>query len=169
MPTPTWVPGQILTASDVNNWLVVDSVIKPLDTGRASNTTIADDPDLQIALAANSSYRLDGMIFYDGLNSVTLGGMQFTWSGPSGYAMEYAMPGRMNQSQTYTIPLSQIGSDVVQGGTVGVSSTLGLAINGIVIVGGTAGTLKFRWAQIGSTSTITTVRANSLLTVQRIA
>ena len=66
MPIPTWSVGQVLAASDVNNWFVPLTVVKPSDTARSSTTSMTNDPDLQLTLQGSATYMIQGVIFYDG-------------------------------------------------------------------------------------------------------
>src|SRR5215470_15294427 len=52
--------GDVLAAADVNEYLThTKYASKPADTNRASTTTLANDPDLTLAVDANKSYRLE--------------------------------------------------------------------------------------------------------------
>ena len=58
MAIPVWVPGQILTSSDVNNWLAPNVAVKASDQSVASSTTLVNDTALVLNLAANATYVL---------------------------------------------------------------------------------------------------------------
>src|SRR5215469_16636505 len=87
-------PGDVLAASDVNEYLVnTKYVIKPADTSRASNTTLSADPDLTIAVDANKSYYLNATVMFTAVNGT--GDLKWAFTVPagtvfSGMLVEYA-------------------------------------------------------------------------------
>jgi hypothetical protein len=177
MTLKSWNVGDVLTASDMNVWTIPIAVIKPSATARNTTTTLADDPDLQLAVAASSSYMVQGVIFYDGASmssSSDPGGLKWTFSTPAGATGQYFIA-HQNASGNFTGSYSAFWSDAnqnwTQAATQGVSIANGLcgALTGVLQVAGTAGTLTFRWAQINSSGTNTHVQAQSYLVGQRIS
>jgi hypothetical protein len=165
--TPTWTPGEVLTASDVNTWFVPVTVVKPSTTARASTTTLADDPDLVLALGSNASYYISGVIFYDG-PTANSSDLKWTFSVPSGSNGQYFVP-HQNLSGSFTGAFASNWTDTLTANTNGVGSTMCLYISGISQTGGSAGNLTFRWAQNSSNGTNDHVQAQSFLTAQRLA
>lgn len=166
MPLPTWVPGQILTASDVNTWFVPIIALKTAQTSRASNTTPSNDPDLTVPLAASASYIINAAINYDGGTGASYGGIKFTWAVPSGANFSYNVT-RQNPSHVFVGAFNSIGSDVISADTTGVSSILVLGINGLINTG-SAGNLVFQWSQDTSSGTNTHVDAFSFISATRV-
>lgn len=171
MAVPTWVPGQILTASDVNTWFVPITRIKPGDTARASTTTFANDPDLILPVAANSTYFVQAVLFYTG--AATMGsGFKYTFTVPTSATGMHG-DSYQNSSNIYVGDIAYNWTDTPQpqGGawTDGVTSFLNVKISGILVVAGTAGNLTLQWAQFTSSATNTTLRANSFLAASRIS
>lgn len=165
--TPTWTPGEVLTASDVNTWFVPVTVVKPTTTARSSTTTLADDPDLVVALGSNASYYISGVIFYDGPTATT-SDLKWTFSVPSGSNGQYSVS-HQNLSGAYVGAFASNWTDTVTANTNGVGSTMVLTISGISQTGGSSGILTFRWAQNSSNGTSDHVQAQSFLTAQRIS
>lgn len=168
MARPTWVPGQVLTASDVNNWFTGPAAIKTGTTSRASTTTPTNDPDLTIALASSASYLIVAAINYDGGTGGSYGGMKMTWAVPASANFQYNAT-RQNPSHTFVGAFTSIGSDVLSCDTTGVGSTLVVGVSGVITTAGTAGNLVFQWAQDTSSGTNTHVLPFSFLTAARIA
>jgi hypothetical protein len=166
MAIPTWVPGQILTSSDVNTYFVPHVIIKPSTTARASTTTLANDPDLVLALASSASYAINGVIFYDG-PSAGSSDIKWTFTVPSGGSGQYFIP-HQNLSGQFTGAFASNWTDTLTANTNGVGSTMTLPVGGIFQTGGSAGNLTFQWAQNTSNGTNTHVQAQSFLVATRI-
>jgi hypothetical protein len=172
MTVKQWAVGDVLAASDMNVWTVPIAVIKPADTARNSTTTVADDPDLQLPVAASSTYQVTGVFFYDGPSTGT-GDIKWTWTVPSGAGGQYSCD-HQNISGSYAGAFANNWTDgpgltSTQANSTGVGTILTLTWKGILVVVGTAGNLTFRWAQNTSSGTNTHVKAQSYLVAQRIA
>ena len=166
MPIPTWSVGQVLAASDVNNWFVPVTVVKPTDTGRSNTTSMTNDPDLALTLQGSATYMISGVIFYDG-PSAGSSDIQWTFNPPTGAAGKYWCA-RQNLSGAYAGAFTFFWTDTVTANTNGVSSNMVVPITGILAMGSSSGTLHFLWSQNTSNGTNTHVQNNSFLTAQRI-
>jgi len=165
---PVWAVGQVLTASDVNTWLVPGAVVKPADTQRSATTTMTADPDLVIAVTANATYYISGVIFYGGVNGTPgTDGLKCTFAVPASTTGQL-FNNHMNLSQTFTQPLATNWTDTTTAGTTGVANIFCLGISGSLLTAGTAGNLTFQWAQAASNGTNLTIKANSFIVAQRI-
>lgn len=167
MAIPTWVPGQILTSSDVNTWFVPIAVIKPSQTSRASTTTMTNDPDLFLGLAGSASYTINGVIFYDGATASS-SDIKWTFTVPSGSNGQYYVA-HQNLSGAFTGAFQSNWTDTLSANTNGVGSIMCMAIQGIIQTGGSTGNLRLQWAQNSSNATNTHVNAQSYLVATRIA
>ncbi len=169
MAIPTWTPGQILTASDVNTWFVALNVTKGADQSIANNATPANDSVLVQALSANTKYTFTCVIIYSG---GTLGAadlkFQFgiptsaTWKGIAAFVGT----GGGGISGAY---IDQTTSPASQAGTNGVGFKRAVHVQGVVTVAGTAGNFSFQWSQGTSNATATIVHADSYFSLWRIA
>jgi hypothetical protein len=173
MPVPTWSVGQVLAASDVNNWFVPLTVIKPSTTSRASTTTLTADPALTLTLSAGASYEVHGLIFYTGLNAG--GYLGFNWTVPASGAFSYlatvAMQGGgVDGGYNNNVAGVEYGAATTVGPcwTQGPGVLLCAQISGLA-TGGTGGALTFNWAQFVSNGTATTINQNSYLIATRIS
>jgi len=172
MPIPTWVPGQVLSASDVDQWFVPQAVVKPSNTSRTNNT-ISADPALTVSLAAGGLYEVRCMIFYNGLSGG--GYLEWNWTVPSGGAFNYQpfYPRQNGGNDTGYNATDEAGVEAAAATNVGPAWTGGpLAIKTAFMTGlasgGSGGPLTFNWAQNVSNGTATQVMANSYLIAQRI-
>lgn len=128
MAPPTWVTGQVLTASDVNTWFVPLAAYKTIATTR-NTLTVAPDPDLQLTLAGSAFYEVHAGI---GFNCAS-GGISYNFSITSGTAGFYVLASAAITNLWNVL-------------NTGTSSTVGgLSIKGLLATG-TAGTFAFQWA-----------------------
>ena len=174
MPLPTWVPGQVLAAADVNSYFVPTAVIKPSSTSRSSTTTLTADPALTITLAAGGTYEFRCMLIYNGPSAA--GYLGWNWTIPSGgfmgYLATYAIEGGGGDQgyQIGQVAGVELGAASVNGPawTSGTSQPWIAYMTGIV-GGGTGGAMTLDWAQFASNGTATTVQQNSYIAATRIA
>jgi len=177
---PTWTVGQVLTASDVNSWFVPLVSYKAAATTRANNTTLSNDPDLQLSIPANTVYAITAYIDYSTASTSGIG-LKFalsSWAGIGGHwGAVYKVFGD-TATTTGAGPASAVdfawGDQASNTGPWGSAATPGdglfhtVLIEGTLIVGGTAGTLAFQWAQNTGNATAASVNTGSRLSAQRI-
>jgi hypothetical protein len=173
MATPrTWVVGEVVTAAlmnaeirdQLNSLITVQpiSAVKSADTGRTSTTTLASDPHIVLAVAANATYLLDGWFEYDG--AFGAGDLKMDWSLPASAALRWAPFGNASgdTTQKHTTGSVEAGVTTASVGTYGVGATRNaVAPRGYLTTGATAGNATLRWAQNASNATATTLRAGS--------
>lgn len=208
MAFKTFTAGSVLTAADVNDYLMEQTVIsctsgtrpaspnegmtiyetdtnrymfyngaawdyvfgasirKTADESVTSSTSMQDDNELLIAVAANTNYIFEGFIIYDG---ATAGDIIMGWSGPAGSTIEWFADSLINSATTGVDAVARTyqTTGTPSGGALGAGSNVFANPRGIIQVAGTAGNLQFRWAQLASSGTATRVRAGSMLTVRR--
>ncbi|MEV4846140.1 hypothetical protein AB0K20_23345 [Micromonospora matsumotoense] len=139
---------------------------KTLDTARASTTTLAADPDLALPVIAGAVYVLSAYVAhtYDAACD-----FKFSWSGPSGATMtNWTADWRTTDGNEISGAFASLGSVVpITSGSGTLSQPLWA--HGLLIIGGTAGTLALTWAQNTSSVNPATVRAGSTLRLERVA
>jgi hypothetical protein len=165
MPLPTWSVGQVLTAADVNSYFVPQAAYKTGTTTRASTTTLANDPDLSIALAASSFYKVTAMLSYQAAAT----GVNFKWTFtlPAGsdsgiYGTTYIIT-----TNTFSTEIRNWG-DIPIGGTPSANIGYPVLIEGMVHTGGAAGNMTLQWAQNVSSASGTSLNAKSHLIAQQV-
>lgn len=166
MPIPTWSVGEVLAASDVNNWFVPVAASKAGDTSRASTTTLTADPDLQFPVAANAKYYFSATFFYAG---GTQGSSDFKigWTFPSGLTMTIRKTG-LDTTGAITVGVLSVQTDQPTFGTAIAAGTRTADMSGTVYAGSTAGSLALTWCQGTSNATPTVLKTGSAMILTRI-
>jgi hypothetical protein len=163
---PVPAVGQRLTAEFVTSMLP-QTVRKAADTGRTSTIVRTADPDLALAVEANATYELEGVLFHSG---VIAAGISILWTFPAsttglmGYAARdtSGTGGNIND----VTQASALSASINFNNTSGTLTTPAIFI-GQVITSGTAGTLTLTWAQAVSNVTATTLLTNSYMKLTR--
>jgi len=167
MGIPTWSSGQVLTASDVNTWFVPLAVVKSADESVTSSTTVQNDDELVLSVAASCTYAFDLFIIYEG-------GTQ----GSSDLKMQYTLPaGATGHLDVVYLDSSggqhsagdNTASSTWTAGTAGAGNNKLFFGRGIVVISSTAGSLQIQWAQGTSSGTATKVKTNSYMMLRRLA
>ena len=149
------------------------TAVKLSDLTRTSTTTPTIDPDLQVTLAANTTY-----IFELTFRATSAGNqaIRFDFQAPGSLVRDHKAQfyGTFRTSSNDT-QSSQIGStgdeatslatDVDTGIDSGISTTSMCRCSGLLTTGGSGGTVGLRWAQRISTATATTLFAGAFLIV----
>lgn len=170
MTAPTWSVGQVLTASDVNTWFVPQEVTKSGGQTVTSSTTLVNDTQLVLPVAANAQYALDLFLWYDG-GTFGSSDMKCTFALPTGstcivQALAYnaggSSPGNDIERLSWQSPFSIIL------GTEGTGTARGATIRGSLTTSSTSGSCQFQWAQNTSNGTATTVHSGSYLKLDRV-
>lgn len=163
--------GARLTAALLQG-VAPDAVIKGADEQVLNSTTLQNDDALFLALPANTSWLFECFLDYEGATQGS-GDLKWQWTGPSGATL----------AMTYLFyPVSGgFGANVNLGavtglstarttGTDGAGTKLGLIMRGTVVMGGTAGTLQFQWAQnTANNSVATIVHTGSYLSLWQVS
>lgn len=143
-------------------------VLKPSDTDRTSDTTPTADPHLVIPnLEANTTWAIDGYIA--SYASGTAPDIKMNFSGPTGSVASLLIDGlqsaAVSGAGSVHRNITELDTDNPRGIVIGADAVL---IKGTLIVGGTPGSFTFNWSQNTSSTTPTTVRANSWLRLEKI-
>jgi hypothetical protein len=171
---PTFAPGSKPLASTLNGLLPLFAY-KGSDSGYA-NTTLTNDPDLFVTPTINRVYTIEvcllvGGIVTGGANDIKLdftfptsailhyGGLGKDTTADSGASTAGAGNWIANQNMTTSPSTSR---------SWGVADTniQILQLPGLLVMGGTAGNLQLRAAQLTSRATNTTVKAGSWIKLQ---
>lgn len=168
--TVTFNAGQRLTGAGLMAAIAsVDRILqitKPADElGSVSSTTLADDLDLLVALAASTTYTFELQVIF---TAVAAADIKLSLRFPSGAAcawggirMDSASAGLTGSGDfgTYTSATSGV-STIAAGGTGG-AQTVG--IMGRITTSTASGNLRLQWAQNTSNPTADTVHGGSWL------
>lgn len=165
MVYPVWAAGQRITASMLTAMQPL-TVVKTADESLTNNTTLQNDDELFLSLAANATYQVDGWIQY---TASSTGDIKVDATIPSGATMTWSMGGTGNGSLTNNDVSAFPNSTArVSEGNGGTAQTI--PVRGYVVTTTTSGTLQFRWSQSTADAvTATIVKAGSWLRAVRTA
>lgn len=136
-----------------------------------SSTALQNDNELLAAVLANTLYRVDMFVIYDG---ATTGDIKLGFTAPAGATFDWtatafdpaigagALIGSVKLSHSTIASAEPAGAVGTGAGNRSVAR-----IAGWLLVAGTAGTFQFQWAQNASDATATTVLAGSVLEITR--
>jgi hypothetical protein len=164
MAAPVWSVGQVLTASDVNTWFVPLAAAKLTSQSVTSSTTLVNDADLVLAVAANATYDFACQLFYI---AAAGGDIKWTWSVPAGSGILYQNlhnEGGGTGLANACVANSDADTPTAAGGG---STTEAARMTGTMTTSSTTGNAQLRWAQNASSATATQVRAKSSLILRR--
>ena len=168
MPIPVWVPGQVLSAADVNSWFVPLLAMKPGDEGPFTSTTLQNDDDLVLQLAASAKYAVDGYLVCTG-NAIGTGDIKLGFTVPTGATYRFSAFG-FNIGGT---PPASGNSPALSTSTASVgingASSSPVLIRGVVTTASTSGPFQLQWAPNTGGGTGTAVLAGSWLMARRAA
>lgn len=129
------------------------TIFKDADESVTSSTTLQDDDDFSITVAANEKWHFKLILRISG---ATGGDLDIAWTVPSGAAGQQWSTGDLLAASGFTA------IDITTEKTIQTTSTeQTIVIEGYIIVGGTAGTAQFRWAQNASSGTATIIHEES--------
>jgi hypothetical protein len=165
MAAPTWIIGQVLSASDVNTWFVPRFAYKTASTSRTSTTTLAADPHLIVPVDGSAMYELIGFIDFEA--SVT-GDMKFQFTLPASATMNYAWISWTAGADLFSNNAGNTQSTVNSIGGNGAGIARGCSIQGTVTTAASGGNLGVNWAQDTSSATATIWHAQSYLKLVRV-
>lgn len=167
MAIPTWVVGQVLTADDVNNWLVPMAVRKPSDEPVTSSTVLQADNDLLLALPASSVWDVSCCLLYDG-GTTGSSDFKWQWTVPAGATIAAGYTHNFFSGASLVMSANNFTAGTTQAsGTNGAGNLLPVLIRMSVVISSTPGNLQLNWAQNTSSGTATKVRTGSTLLAQR--
>lgn len=145
----------------------VVQVDKAADTSRNNQTSMQDDPHMQLLnLPSNAKVRITGQILYDGGTGGTEGDIQWTWRQPSGQVMRYAAA-RVNTAGSFVGGFTFQGSDTVNAQTTGVGASMAATLAGTIWTSDPPCYAVLQWAQNSNVSANTTVEQRSWLRAER--
>jgi hypothetical protein len=144
---------------------------KTSDTSRNSTISATPDPVLQVTVAINATYILDAYVIYNS-NTTADFGMQF--GVPAGGSGDWSGVGWGRDATSsvgtsgWTVRMNE--NTITQNRTFGADTTdLTIHVKGVVVTAGTSGTVSLDWAQAISDAGATIVRANSWISLRRVA
>lgn len=168
MPVPTWAVGQVLAASDVNNWFVPVAAVKTSDQSVTSSTAFVSDTELFVPLVALGTYQFECFLSYEGAAGNNTGAIKWKWIVPAGTSVRYqglfqGTGGGASVNGVF------IAGDTPASNTQGPGVLTGVSMIGTIVVSSTGGNMTLQWAQNVSNATSTVVHPQSCLILRRIS
>jgi hypothetical protein len=165
MALPTFVPGQVLNASDVMLWLQPTAGYKTSDLSRSNTATPSNDPDVTVLLDINAAYAVTYALSYSNASASAIHILwNFTFpAGASGFHLRTYWTGLTTQQTAFPDTWTQ-----ARVGFIDNTKDWGAFGQGVVFTGGTSGALALQWSQNTSNATPTILRKGSYIMVQRI-
>lgn len=140
---------------------------KTADESVTSSTAYQDDDQLLVPVTAGSTYRVEGFLVY---NTPAAAGINLRLTGPTGTGLwvfaGLNIPGGGSDSGDVRMNVSTNGVGSARLG--GASNDLAALVRGTFLPTA-SGNLVFQWAQNATSATPTVVRANSWISVQKVA
>ncbi len=169
-----FAPGKRLTAALLNSVVGIEAV-KPGNTARPSQVTLAADPDLAITIPlANAAYEVEAVLFASSAANAA-GDIQYQFTYPAGASLSLQTLGPHNSlasgsqadGEWFFVALDSASPSTAV--PVGASvAGAGAVLKGRLTVGATTGSLVLWWAQQTSNASATTLLAGSYLRIRRV-
>ncbi|OAE37640.1 hypothetical protein [Agrobacterium tumefaciens] len=145
----SYIPPQTITG------LVLTGKVKKADTTRTNTATVADDPDLVVALKANTRYLVTADLIF---TSSLVAGFKMGWGLPANATIQYVNVGQNDGLVKNLLDLIGL--------TLTTTNPNYMFLRGIVKTGATAGNVSIKWAQnVASSASGAVLKAESSLTV----
>ena len=135
--------------------------VKSADESVTSSTTLQDDDDLQITLAANSDYEIEYMVFVQSASATP--DFKYQWTEPDGVYRGVAT--------TTAVTSVSIFDESTAASTLSLDANAIEFMKGTIVIetAGAGGTFKLEWAQDTSDATATTVKKGSWMKATKLA
>lgn len=164
---PEWLAGQAITAGRLNE---IPPVLKYKAAGTdRTATTLADDPDLTFATAANAVYETRGVLRVN-TTDATNGDFSLGWTIPSGAQGIWSGIGQPTTATGVDGTVRTMGTTISgsrdYGAIVSAPNALAIVVHSLLVTS-SAGTYAVSWARSGSAGTVS-LMAFSYLTLTRV-
>lgn len=164
--------GGVLRKYSGSTWDLFDSntlhKYKPSTESVTSSTTLQnDDVFFWNNMPTSSAWELEGFIPFDGAADPA-GGLKMSFTAPAGASMYFATYGANTGALTsYDVVAQGVGA---AGRVIGTNLTTVMTcrLSGVLVMGGTSGTLQFQWAQGASSATATRILGAAWMKLTRI-
>lgn len=149
-------------------------VRKTADESVTSSTTLQNDNELTLAVAANCTYAFRVWLLATDATDAN-GDIKFGFTFPTSAVCHFSgkgphtllASGAFGDGEYIGRNTATSGSTVASYGLT--TSVIGIEITGLLIVGANAGNLQLQWAQNTSDANATTVQAGSFMILERVA
>lgn len=140
-----------------------------------ASTTLVNATSMSVAVAASSNYLIDGWLMYA---SDTTPDIKFAFTYPAAATLSWSGSGYWTNIASGG-PAGATGGEVnlnarnrsataISAGGIGAGTAAGMVIRGLLIVGGTAGTLQLQFAQEVSNASDTKLLRDSWISARKV-
>jgi len=171
--------GQIIRAADnadhesridtLESHILLTAYCSSDSSAVANDSTVNDDPELFIPVPSTGTYAIDGYLVW--YCTSTTPDLRAAWSMPSGATIPWWSIIGPNSSATGAVTSGDWAA--VAGSSEHGRATANAAMSGIIrgmlVLGGTAGNLTFRWSQVTSDAASITRKRGSWITLTKVA
>lgn len=171
----TWTDGELVTAAIMNphvrdnlnaTWAHL-IVRKTADESLSASTTLQDDNDLVLALAANEVWLVHYALRY---SSPTAADLKVAFTFPSGGEIEFHSSHKTSTGASDDLDWLGTTTPTASQSFGSITTSVQFArIDGLFVNGGTAGNLTLQWAQVTSDAGSTIMKAHSTLWAVKLA
>jgi hypothetical protein len=146
----------------------VRTIYKPTTESVTSSTTFQDDNHFTFSVLANSAYALESYIPYDG---AAAGDLKMQFTGPALASMFFTNFGANTAAPAeYNVVVETLAAaGSARGVAANDATVMSCQPKGTLVVGATAGTLQFQWAQFVSNATATRILGGAWMRLTKIA
>lgn len=167
MAKPVHAVGEVVTAARINDWFINTLfAVKTATESVVSSTTLQDDDDLSVTVAANASYIIELMLSYDGLAASDL---KTSLTLPAGATIVGAVQAMAQTAAATTDDFSAGWTGAINPGCLGAGTAAAMFGRGLLTVAGTGGLVTLQWAQLASAATAVRLFAGSYLFLRRVS
>lgn len=147
--------------------------VRPVAVRKASSqiisnsTTLTNDNELFVSVEASLTYGFEIVVIYE---AGTTADYKFALTFPTGSAVSWG--NHMESTALGYLPIaysSYTSGTAVAAGGASIGSPLPTVINGVIVVGGSAGTFRYQWAQNVATVENTATLAGSTFVLRRLS
>lgn len=143
------------------------AVIKTVDEP-VSNTTLQNDDELLLGVAASSSYLFACYLNYEAGFSAGQGFLQYEWTVPAAATLRFSAIGVTALSLIQSAVTQKEATSYTLNGS-GAGVLLAATMAGTLVTAAAGGVLRLQWAQSSSSGTPTIVHAGSYLALWKIS
>lgn len=133
-----------------------------------ASTTLQNDDDLHVSVAASTVYEVTLVLFYDG---DAAGDLKIGWTYPASTTGTFAAMalGSTAAASTDDYTAAFDIASTANIGAIATGTTTTAVVKGLIVVASTAGTLTLQWSQLASNGTATRLFKDSYLSLVRRA
>ncbi len=142
-------------------------IAKVADETVNNSATLQNDNEFSWTLAASTTYRLTGQLL---VSSNATADFKMGWTYPTSTTISYSVLGYNTSDSFQNTHVDQTTVPGFNGGGHGAINSLDtIGFDGLIVTSTTSGTLQLQWAQNTANASNTIVKANSFISLLKVA